>query len=151
MPIWPAFLFRPRVFFSRCRLRGAQGVPRVLTAQVWVPAGPRGERSGSSKSCGLASNHGIGFRLAEPRKNVGNPTFLDFALCCYWFMSVSHRPSRSQLSSSLTLWQPRYDSSRTSSSSLCDGASVCACACHVSFGNEHLISKSATDWMLLSV
>ena len=38
------------------------------TAQVWVTTGLRGARSGHSKSRDLASDHGIAFRLAEPRR-----------------------------------------------------------------------------------
>ena len=51
----------------------------------------------------------------------------------------------------MSMWPRRYNSSRTSSSSLCDGhgrrsASVCACSCHVSSRRigkrkQHIISR----------
>ena len=36
--------------FSRCRLRGTQGARVYTTAQVWVPAGICGARSGQSRA-----------------------------------------------------------------------------------------------------
>ena len=55
-----------------------------------------------------------------------NPTFQPFDFCCCRIISVPHRPSGSQ---ALYLWQPWYNSSRTSAlpfATATDDASVCA-------------------------
>ena len=61
-------------------------------------------------------------------------------------MLLSHRSSSPQ---ALYLWQPRY-SSRTSSSSLCDGHGRCFCVCNVSCRairnkNEDIISYEGAN------
>ena len=71
-----------------------------------------------------------------------------FVLLCLLFavaaaaVHVCITPSL-KLSSSLLLWQPRYNSSRTSKSSFCDGRGRCislrVCALYVSYENEHII------------
>ena len=58
--------------FSPSWLRGTQGARVYTTVQVWVPAGPRGPRSGRSKAYGLASNYGIAFRRARANRTHGN-------------------------------------------------------------------------------
>ena len=68
-------------------------------AQVWVPAGLRGARSGRSKPRDLASNRGIAFHLAEHRRTMGTPQFKIFVLVLMLY-HVSITPSLKQ--SSLT-------------------------------------------------
>lgn len=58
---------------------------------------------------------GIGFRDDEPRRTMETPQFHLIYLCCCCIT-----PSL-ELSSSLLLWQPRFNSSRTQTSSFCDG------------------------------
>ena len=74
-----ALLGRPRVVFSRSRLRGTQGGRAYATGHVWVPAGLPGARSGRSKRRDLPSNHRIAFRLAEPRRTMETPQIEIFA------------------------------------------------------------------------
>ena len=107
--------------FSRSRLRGTQGGRLCTTAQVWISAGLRDARYGRSKSRDLASNHGIAFRLAEPRRTMENPQLKIFALMlllCHVCVTPFLKPSSS-------------GSQGTSSSSFCNGhgrcISVCAC------------------------
>ena len=110
--------------FSLFRLRGTQAARVYTTAQVSVPAELRGVRSGRAKSRHLASNHGIAIRLAEPRRTMEIPQCSIFALLLLYH-AVCITPSL-KLSSS-TLRQTLSNSSRTSSSSFCDGHGHCIC------------------------
>ena len=125
---WPA---RPTVGrFSRSWLRGTQGVRVFTTAQVWVPAEFRGARSGFSKLRDLASNYGIAFHPAEPRRTMEIPIFkiLFFRYCCCK-VSVSHRPSSSQ---GLYLVAVTLANQSLPFVTAADGSSVCACLCLIS-------------------
>ena len=92
----PASFSVPAVgIFSRSRLKGTQGGRLDTTAQVWVPPGPRGARSGRSKSLDLASNHGIAIRSAEPSKVIETPKcrFFSFFALLLYLVRVPLEPS----------------------------------------------------------
>ena len=100
---------------------GHAGRPCVLTTQVWAAVGLCGARSGRSKSRNLASNHGIAFRLAEPRRTMETPQdfFCSTADVAAAVVSCMHHTVPQALKLSI-LWQQRLNSSRTSSDSFCD-------------------------------
>ena len=119
---------------SRNRPRGTQG-GRVYTRRKFGP------RPGSvARALGVQSHAisqvitGFHFASAEPRRTMEIPN-LSFFLrhCCWWLYHVYITPSFT--TSHSTLWQPRYNSSRTSSSSCCDGHGpciyLCVRVCHV--------------------
>ena len=112
-----------RGFFLALSAAGQAGDPRVLTAQVWAPAGLRRACSGRSKSLDLARNHWIAFRLAEPCRTMETP-LLFFPLCCCCIMSVSHRPSSSLLCGSDGTTSVAHEALPFVTAT--DGASVCA-------------------------
>ena len=86
---WPAF--SPLATeYSRALGCGARRGPPVHFPQLRAPDGLRRARSGRSKSRELASNQGIDFRLAVPRRTWETPRFNIFA----------HRPSSSLLGGS---------------------------------------------------
>ena len=110
--------------FSCSRLRGTQGARVYPTAQVLVPVGLRGARSGRSKSRHLASNRGIAFRRTRANQAHGNPQhaiyviiFPSFHLSAAVF-EVPQQPSKAR--------QP-LSNSRASSFSLCDSHEGCFC------------------------
>ena len=114
---------------------GHQGTRLYTSVQVQVPAGLHGTRSGSSKSRNLASNHGIAFHRARANQVHGNPPqnaiwFLFCALLQCTSICYKYHTSPQTL---YTFTQPRYNTSRPSSFSLCDRhmnrASACACEC----------------------
>ena len=74
------FSLAAAVFFSRSRLRGAQGGRLYTTAQVWVPAGLRGVCFARLKSRNLVSNRGIAFRPARANQACANPLHIIFSL-----------------------------------------------------------------------
>ena len=135
--------------FSRSRLKGTQGGRLDTTAQVWVPPGPRGARSGRSKSLDLASKHGIAFRPAEPSK-VMKPPKCHFRCICY----KCHTSPQNVY----TLTQPRYNSSRASSVTLGDGHEqhcfkllrVCECARACVPSNPGSSGRNTTKWRAIS-
>ena len=96
--------------FLRSRLRGTQGTRLYTTALVWVPGGLRGACSGRSKSRNLASKPRGRFSAGlEPSKAMETPHASCFAptMLMTAFILVLHCCRSS-------LWQPRYNSSRTS-------------------------------------
>ena len=81
--------------FSRSRLRGAQAGRVYITAQVWIPTGLRGARSGRSTP---SIWHVITGSRSDPpsQEDHGNPRnvmFLFFALLPY-LLQVPHQPSK---------------------------------------------------------
>ena len=72
--------------FSRTRLQGTQGTRVYTAAQVWVPAGLRGTRSGRSTWHDLVDTHGIAFRRDTVNQARGTPPKCYFCsffhLCC---------------------------------------------------------------------
>ena len=141
----------------------AAGRARVYTtAQVWVPAGPRGACSGRSKSRNLASNRGKAFVPARAKQDDGNSHELrvhKILLCCwllllYSTMSVSHSPASSVLCGSHETTAVAHQALLSMTPT--DGAAcVYACAYHFPFGlgstNERIrsLQKGAIHWVLL--
>ena len=113
--------------------------------KFWVSDGLCGTCSGRPKSHKLDIFQGIAFRTAESPTTPRNPTISE-SCCCF-------TPSFPALKLS-TLWQRRDNSSRTSSSSLCDGHGRCFCVCMFApcfrssedipgtRRNEHVISRA---------
>ena len=120
----PPFLFRPRVFPRAVGCGARRG--RACTLGVSFGPGRAPCALGvPSKSIDLASDHGIAFLPAEPSKAMETPQtsfFLFFPLLLY-LLQVPHQPSKYMC----TLTQPRYNSSRASSFSLCDNHEQCFC------------------------
>ena len=109
--------------------------------KFWVSDGLCGTCSGRPKSHKLDIFQGIAFRTAESPTTPRNPTISE-SCCCF-------TPSFPALKLS-TLWQRRDNSSRTSSSSLCDGHGRCFCVCNVSCRairnkNEDIISYEGAN------
>ena len=115
--------------FSRSRLRGTQGAACTLGVSLDPGRAPwrvlwAFKVAGSGK---YPRDH-ISPRPAS--QDNGNPTIKIFApLLLLILYHICITPSL-KLSSS-TLWQPRYNSSRTVSSSCCDvhGRCICVCVC----------------------
>ena len=120
--------------------------PRLHQAQVRPTAGLCGACFERSKSRELASNHGVGFRRARAVEDDGNPTFQSFIFAPLPLLYHACVTPSLMLSSSLLCGSHGQNSSRTSSSSLCDGQRRCVfvCVCLPYFlhlKNEHIISR----------
>ena len=102
----------------RSRLRGSQGARLYTMVHVWVPAGLRGACSGRLKSRNLPSNQGIAFRPARANQAHATPSLFLF-LPLLVFLHVPQQPSKSR--------QPRYNTSRALSFSLCGSHERCFC------------------------
>ena len=74
---WLAVLRRPSFCLSRLRLRGKQGIHRCIATHVWIPAELRGGALEHPTSLSGLLRQGVAFRLAEPRRSKGKPTFRD--------------------------------------------------------------------------
>ena len=125
--------------FSCSRLRGTQG-GRVYT----INRRKFGPRPGSvARALGVQSRAnwqvitGSLSAEPEPRKTMETPHLHFLAIAHSCMMLPLYHICITTVSQTLklsTLWQPRYNSSRTSGSSLCDRhrrcICVCACACH---------------------
>ena len=93
-----------------------------------VPDRLSGACFGGSKSPNLASNHGIAFRQARDQAH-GTPQILFFSLCALLLCTSICYKDHTSPQALHTLTQPRYNSSRASSFSLCDRHQPCFCLC----------------------
>lgn len=116
------------------------------TAQAWTPAGPVARALGVHSRTIWLFCHRIPFRDAEPPRTMETPQFQFLALLLLYH----------HLSSSFTLWQPRYDSSEHITLfpfvTATGGASVCGCVpCFLSsheVGTRHKFKSGKNNLML---
>ena len=130
---WPICLFWPWVFSRDLGCGARRGAVCTHGARLGPGRGPWPVLWASKVAQAGKQTRDFAFRLAEPRRTMEPPPKSDF--CSVVAVSCLYHTVPQALKLS-TWWQPRCNSSRTSSlppfMTTADGASLCACLCHVS-------------------
>ena len=144
--------FSGRGSFLALSAAGHAGGPRVITAQVWAPAGLRGACSGLSKSRELASNHGIAFRRPRANQAHRKPRTVIFSFstsrcCCLWSTATVALKRLGSRGTTAALQAYLFVTATNGASAcVCVSVRMCVCEC-VSCGSrnqEHSLKKRGT-------